>query len=93
MYQESISQTKGSEKCLDGAKKMSRFYQEETQKAQWIEIPLRSVKKRIKKGSIERNLLRICREAVQLEENSFFKKGKKHRSNLHIKLPKHLSTK
>ena len=55
------------------------------------------------RGSIEENLSRICREAVELEEKEFFKEEKhkemnatskllKHRSNQHIKLSKHLST-
>ena len=50
-----------------------------------------------------REFVRICREAVELEENEFFKEEKhkkmnasskllKHRSNQHIKLSKHLLT-
>ena len=64
---------------FDGAKKLSRFYQEKTQRPQWIEIPSRSIEKRRKNGSIEENLLRIYREVVELEEKEFFKKGKTHR--------------
>ena len=55
------------------------------------------------RGLIEENLLRIYREAVELEENEFFKEEKhkemnatskvlKYRSNQHIKISKHLST-
>ena len=56
-----------------------RSYREETQKSRWIEILLRSIKKRRKKGLIEENLSRICREAVKLKEKEFFKKGETHR--------------
>ena len=66
-------------KLLNGSKNLSRIYREETQKARWIEIPLRSVEKRRKKGSIDANLSRICQEVVELEERRFFKKGKTHR--------------
>ena len=52
-----------------------------------------------RRGSIEENLLRICQEAIELEEKEFFKEEKhkdmnatskllKHRSNQHIKLSK-----
>ena len=61
---------------LDGLKKLSSIYQEETQKSRWIEILIKSIKKRRKRGLIEENLLRICREVVELEENEFFKEGK-----------------
>ena len=58
---------------------------------------------RIKKGSIEGSLSRICWKAVELEENRFSRREKhiemnatskllKHRSNQHIKLSKHLLT-
>ena len=64
---------------------------------------IRSIEKRRKKGSIEGNLSRICREAVELEEKKFFKVEKhkkmnatskllKDKSNQHIKLSKQLST-
>ena len=86
-------------KFLDG----SRSYRDKFQKAQWIEIMLTSVETRRKRGSIEVNLLRIYREAVELEEKRFFKEEKskeinatskllKHRSNQHIELSKHLLT-
>ena len=59
--------------------------------------------KKRKKGSIERNPSRFYREAVELEENEFFKEEKhikmnatskllNQRSNQHVKLSKHLST-
>ena len=75
IYQESIGQTENLEIWLD----KSRIYQEETQKSRWIENPSRSVEKRRKKVSIERNLSRIYQKAVELEENRFFKKGKTHK--------------
>ena len=56
-----------------------RICRGETQKSRWIENPSRSVKKRRKKGSIEENLSRIGREAVELEKKGFSKKGKTHR--------------
>ena len=74
--QESTGQTKSQEIWLDGSKKLSRIYQEVTQKSRWIEIPLRSIKKRKKKGLIKGNLLRICRGAVKLKERRFFKERK-----------------
>ena len=54
-------------KFLDGL----RSYREELQKARWIEIPLTSIETRRKRGSIETNLSRICREADELDKNSF----------------------
>ena len=90
-------------KLLDGSKKLSSIYQEKIKKPQSIEIMIRSIEKRRKKGLIEGNLSRICREAVELEEKKFFKAEKykkmnatskllKDRSNQHIKLSKQLST-
>jgi len=52
IYWEFIDQTESSKIWLDGSKKLSRFYREETQKSQWIKNPSRSVEKRRKKGSI-----------------------------------------
>ena len=87
-------------KFLDGSKKLSRSYRDTVQKARWIEYAIRSIKKRRQRGSIDANLLRICWEAVELEENEFFKERKntkrwmqtskllKHRSNQHVKLSK-----
>ena len=83
--------------------KLSRSYWEKFQKAWLIENALTSIKKSRKRGSINTNLLRICWEVVELEENEFFKEEKhkkmnasskllKHRSNQHIKLSKYLST-
>ena len=82
-------------KFLDG----SRSYRDKFQKAWWIEIALTSIEKRRMRGLIDANLSRICREAVELEENEFFKERKntemnatskllKHRSNQHVKLSK-----
>ena len=56
-----------------------------------------------KEGLDRRESVRICREAIELQENEFFKEEKhekmnatskllKHRSNQHIKLSKHLLT-
>ena len=53
-----------------------RSYRDKFQKVRWIEIALTSIEKRRKRGSIDTKLLRICREAVELEENRFFKERK-----------------
>ena len=86
--------------------KLSRCYQEDREHREiprWIENLLRLYQERRKKSSIERNLLRICRGAIELEENEFFKEEKhkeikatskllSQRSNQHIKLSKLNST-
>ena len=81
-------------KFLDG----SRSYRNKVQKAWWIEYVIRSIEKRSPKGSIDRNLSRICWEVVELDKKEFFKERKntkrwmqtskllKHRSNQHVKL-------
>ena len=100
---ESIGQTKGLEKWLDGSEKLSRIYQEETQKSQWIENPSRSVEKRERKarqkeiyqGSVEK-LLSFKKECFSRREKhkemNATSKLLKQGSNQHIKLSKHLST-
>ena len=83
----------------------SRSYRDKFQKARWIEIVIRFVETRRRKASIEENLSRIYREAIELEEKKkvFSREEKhikmnatskllKHRSNQHIKLSKQLST-
>ena len=84
------------QKFLDG----SRSYRDKFQKARWIKIALTSVEKRSPRGSIDKNLLRICWEAVELEEKKVFQREEKHiemnatskllnhRSNQHVKLSK-----
>ena len=90
-------------KLLDELKKLSSIYWEEIQKPWWIEIEIRSVETRRRKGLIEENLSINYREAIELEEKEFFKEEKhkeinatskllKHRFNQHIKLSEHLST-
>ena len=61
-----------NKKFLDGL----RSYQYKFQKALWIEIVLTSVEKRRKRGSIDANLSRIYREAIELKEKEFFKERK-----------------
>ena len=58
---------------LDGSKKLSSIYRDKVQKSRWNEIALTSIETRRRRGSIDTNLSRICREAVELEENEFFK--------------------
>ena len=66
-------------KLLNGLKKLSSIHREETQKPRWIEIAIRSVETRRRRGSIEENLSRIYQEAVELEEKEFFQGGKTQR--------------
>ena len=80
--------------------KLLRSYRDKVQKARWIEYAIRSIEKRSPRGSIDRNLSRICQEAVELDKKEFFKERKntkrwmqtskllKHRSNQHVKLSK-----
>ena len=82
---ESIDQTESLEIWLDGSKKLSRIYREETHKSRWIEISSRFVEKRRKKGSIKGNLSTmgnlsmICQKLSSLKKEGFSKKGKTHR--------------
>ena len=78
-------------KLLDGSKKLSRIYREETQKPRWIEITIRYVEARRRRGSIEENLSRICREAVELEEKESFNEEKHKEMNATSKPLKHRS--
>ena len=86
--------------------KLSRCYREgrEHRKfSRWIEDLSRFLSRLKKEGSIEMNLSRIYREAVELEEKEFSRREKhikmdatskllNQRSKQHIKLSKHLST-
>ena len=104
IYQESFSQTKSSEILALWIKKLSRFYLRRNPKTSMNRVLLRSIEKRRKKSSIEGNLSRIYREAVELEKKWVFQRREKHiemnatskllkhRSNQHINLSKHLST-
>ena len=63
-------------------KNLSRCYREgrEHRKIpQWIENLSRIYREKRKKAQQKDNLLRICREAIELEENEFFKGGKTHK--------------
>ena len=57
---------------LDG----SKSYWDKVQKARWIENAIRYVEIRSSRGSIDRNLSRICREVVELDKKEFSKIGK-----------------
>ena len=62
--------------------KLSRCYQEGTEHKkipQMIEKLSRIYQEKRNKGLIERNLSRIYREAIELEEKEFFKGGKTHK--------------
>ena len=60
------SMDRDSIKILSARQKFSR----------WIEYAIRSVEKRSPMGSIDRNLSRICQEAVELDKKEFFKERK-----------------
>ena len=75
---EAVENLLARQKVSQWIEKSSRSYRERFQKARWIEIALTSVEKRRKRGSIDVNLSRICREVVEFKENEFFKE-KKHR--------------
>ena len=97
--QEAVEDVLARQKVYWWIEKLLRSYRDKVQKSQWIEIMLTSVETRRKRGSIEVNLLRIYREAVELEEKRFFKEEKhikinatnkllKQGSNRHVKLSK-----
>ena len=97
--QEAVEDVLARQKVYRWIEKLLRSYQDKVQKSQWIEIMLTSVETRRKRGSIEVNLLRICREAIELEEKRFFKEEKhikinatskllKQGSNQHVELSK-----
>ena len=58
---EAIEQTEFSEIWLDGSKKLSRIYREETLKSQWIKNLLISIEKRERRL----NRKRICRRSIE----------------------------
>ena len=79
-----------------GLRYVSRFYWEEFSESSMDRYCDKISRDKKMKSSIERNLSRICWEAVKLEEKGFSKKGKtykdecnkqatQHRSNQHIK--------
>ena len=59
----------------DSIEKLSRQIPEKS-----MENALTSVEKRSPRVSIDKNLLRICQEAVEIKENEFFKEMKKIQS-------------
>ena len=71
---EAIEQTEFSEIWLDGSKKLSRIYREETLKSQWIKNLLISIEKRERRL----NRKRICRRSIEklssLKKMSFSKR-------------------
>ena len=87
---------------LDGLKKLSRIYWEETQKSQWIENLLRSIekreimldRKRIFRGFVKElsSLKKMCFQEAKNTEMKATSKLLKQRSNQHDKLSKHLLT-
>ena len=84
MDREAIKNLSTRQKVSWWIEKLSRSYRDKFQRARWIKIALTTVKKRRKRGSIDVSLSRICRKAIKLEENRFFKE----RKNTHVKLSK-----
>ena len=76
MDQDSVENLSTRQKVSQWIEKLSRSYRDKFHKAQWIEIALTFAEKRRKRGSIDANLSRIYREAVELEENRFLKERK-----------------
>ena len=96
---EAVKDVSARHKVSRWIEKRLKSCRDKVQKSRWIEIALTFVETRRKRGSIKVNLLRICREAVELEEKRFFKEEKhikmnatrkllKQGSNQHIKLLK-----
>ena len=90
------------QKHFDGSRSCREFIEKKSRNLDGLRLRS-SIEKRRNKGSIEMNLSRICQEAIELEENEFFKEEKhkemnatskllKHKTNQHIKLSKYLST-
>ena len=85
---------------LDGSRICREAIETNSRKFRWIEKAIRSIEKRSPRGSINRNLSRICQESIELDKKSFFKERKntkrwmqtskllKHRSNQQVKLSK-----
>ena len=67
------------QKVSQWIEKLLSNYQKKVQKACWIEYLIISVEKRSPRGSIDRNLLRICREAVELDKKRVFQKEEKYK--------------
>ena len=66
-------------KFLDGSKKLSTSYRDTVQKFSMDQESDKICRDKKKKGLIDANLSRICREAVELKEKVFSRKGKTHR--------------
>ena len=102
---ESVEKLSVKQKFSWWIENLSRNYWDKFQIARWIEITIRSVEKRSPKGSIDSNLLRIYREAVELDKRQFFKERKNTKRwmqsnkllnidlNNILSFQKHLSTK
>jgi len=90
MDRESVKNLSARQKVSQWIEQLSRSYWEKLQITQWIEIALTSVNKRRKRVSIDSNLSRICREAIELDKNkkinkiknknNFSKRKKTHRN-------------
>ena len=91
MDREAVENLLARQKVARWIKKLLRIYREEIQKPRWIKIAMTSIEKRRKRGSIEMNLSRIYRKAIELEEKEFFKEEKHKEMNATNKLLKHRS--
>ena len=79
MDQDSVENLSVRQKVSRWIEKLSSSYRKKFQKARWIKIVITSVEKSIKRGSIDENLLRICREAVELDKKRVFQKEEKYK--------------
>ena len=62
--------------CVENLLRMCRVDREYKNFSRWIEDLSRFLSRLKKEGLIEKNLLRICQEAVKFEEKRFFKERK-----------------
>ena len=79
IYQESIRHVRWSEQLLNGLRSCREFIEKKPRNLDGSRFRQDQLIKRRKKGSIEENLLRICQEAVELEEMCFQKGEKTHK--------------
>ena len=100
MDQDFVENLSARQEVSQWIEKLSRSYQDKFHKARWIKYALTFVKKGSPRVLTDKNLLRIYREVVELEEKEFFQRDEKHiemnvtskllkhRSNQHVKLSK-----
>ena len=63
---------------LDGSRICREAIEKNCRKLRWIENAITYIEKRSPRGLIDRNLLRIYREAVELDKKTVFQREGKH---------------